>query len=100
VIVVHLYQNYIPSCSKLNSIFEELAKQYPLTKFARIKSTDARPGFDDAGLPALLIYKNRNTIGSFVKVTDDLPESFDIEDVEEFLTGHNALVPSQGLPIY
>jgi len=100
VVVVHLYQNYIPSCMRLNSVLDEIAKKYQKTKIGRIKSTDARPGFDDMGLPALLVYKSGDVVGSYVRVTEELPQGFDIDDLEEFLIENSALNQNEASSTY
>jgi len=83
-VIIHLYQNYIPACVRLNDILKRLAKKYPTIKFGNIISTDAKPGFDDIGLPSLIIYKGGDVHLSFVRLQEDLGSGFDIDDVDQF----------------
>ena len=39
----------------------------------------------DKGVPALLIYKNKELIGNFIRLSDDLGDDFFASDVEGFL---------------
>jgi len=83
-VIIHLYQNYIPACVRLNDILKRLTKKYPTYKLGKIISTDAKPGFDDVGLPSLIVYKGGDVHLSFVRIQDDLGSGFDIDDVDQF----------------
>ncbi|KAK8772951.1 hypothetical protein V5799_012517 [Amblyomma americanum] len=52
--------------------------------------------FECKGVPALLVYKNGNLIGNFVRLTDEFGEDFFSGDVESFLVEHGFL-PDQSL---
>lgn len=127
-VVIHLFEDvwhrdprrpvwrllqYIPPCKRINHAFESLAKKYPKTKFCRIRSKGvfffiphnwcsplvAQAGFDEIGLPVIIVYRGGELLKSFVKVhyrsllsllsdrslilkvTDDLPEHFDYDDI-------------------
>jgi len=97
-VVVHLYQNHIPTCIRLNLSFEALAKDFPHVCFLRVKSTTVSAGFKDAGLPALMIYRGGKCIHEFVALGTELPKKFSDLDVAKFLQSHGILsIPTGGL---
>ena len=51
--------------------------------------------FKVAGVPALLVYRAGNLLGSFIRVTDQLGTDFFASDVESFLAEHGML-PDKG----
>jgi len=57
-VVVHLYQNNIEACVKVNLAMEALAPQFPHVHFVRIRSDEAIKKYNIAGLPTILVYRN------------------------------------------
>jgi hypothetical protein len=56
----------VPDCAILAHCLGELATEYPHTKFVRIVSTDCIPGYPDANLPTLLLYKDTKCLHTLV----------------------------------
>lgn len=54
--------------------------------------------FKKEGVPALLVYKNGQVIGNFVRVTDSLGTDFYASDVESFLLEHGMIVDKNCVP--
>lgn len=46
---------------------------------------EVKADFDELGLPAIVVYKSGDVVESFVRVHEDLPNSFDFDDVDAFL---------------
>jgi len=77
-VVVHLYQNHIESCIRVNLAMEELAKQFPYVHFVRIRSTEAMPAYPDTGLPTIIVYRNAKAVHEFVRLADQLKSISDV----------------------
>ncbi|XP_017772860.1 PREDICTED: phosducin-like protein [Nicrophorus vespilloides] len=92
-IVVHIYENNVPACRLMNEAFEELSKIYQSVKFCAIIGSHAGLSrcFKNNGVPAILIYKAGQVVGNFVRLTDDLGNDFDVEDVQGYLVEHGML---------
>jgi len=88
-VVIHLYQEYIPVCIKVNKYLQTLAISLPHIKFAKILSIEADPNFDDIALPAFLVYKAGNFVGSLLRITDDLGNTFDVDHLEGLFNKNN-----------
>jgi len=88
-VVIHYYQDYLPSCVGMNQALQSLAIKFPYVKFLKILATDASSTFDDIALPALSIYKGGNLQTALVRVTDSIGKTFDQDHVEELLRQHD-----------
>ena len=58
MVILHLYQDYLPLCKRLNSILVELSRKFLHHKFIKIRATDCNQDFPDSNCPTLLIYQN------------------------------------------
>lgn len=95
-IILHIYDERVTACKVLNTCLEQLAKEYAHVKFCKINGSVAGMStrFKQHGLPALLIYKDGQVIGNFIRVSDELGDEFFASDVESFLIEH-ALLPDK-----
>lgn len=100
-IIIHIYDEKFRACRTMNSCLEKLAPDYPLIKFCKIQSnaTQLSKQFKSSALPALLVYKNAQIIGNFVKLHDELGDEFYSSDVENFLIEHSLLTDKSLIPI-
>ncbi|KAL2918245.1 Proteolipid protein 2 [Polyrhizophydium stewartii] len=55
-VVVHLFQDYNPSCKLLNAILDRLAERYKATKFCKIVADLCIPNYPDRNVPTILVY--------------------------------------------
>merc|ERR1712154_701135 len=88
-VVVHVYQDYMERCARMNYAIAQIAKSYPHIKFLRARSD--RLGLDDypeIGLPTFIVFKN----GQLGK------SPFDVKDVEAFLIKHKVIEPVIVIP--
>lgn len=69
----------------LNHILQSLAIKYPYVKFLKIISTEAKPDYDDVGLPSLLVYQGGNLLQCWVPITVKLGKNFEAANVELLL---------------
>lgn len=95
-IIVHIYDPSVAACEAMNGCLLCLAMEYPTIKFCKISAADARMSFKFAeeGVPALLVYKNKELIGNFIRLKDEFGDDFYASDIESFLQEHGFL-PSQ-----
>lgn len=100
-IILHIYDERVSACKVLNNCLEQLAKEYSNVKFCKINGSIAGMSikFKQHGLPALLIYKNGQVIGNFIRVSDELGDEFFASDVESFLIEHALLPDKTCIPI-
>jgi len=98
-IIIHIYDTRIAECRIMNECLESIAPTYPFVKFCKVRSTEISLSdrFKKTGCPALLIYKNGELIGNFVKMGDEFGQEFCASDVENFLI-EQGFLPSQDVP--
>lgn len=92
-IIIHVYDNNHIACKKINEMLVILAEQYKDVKFCKVLTTAAglSLSFKISGVPAFLVYKNKQIIGNFVRVTDEFGEDFCEGDIENFFIEHGIL---------
>ncbi|KAL5014167.1 hypothetical protein ScPMuIL_008437 [Solemya velum] len=92
-VMVHIYEDGVAACEAMNGCLLCLAQEYPTVKFCKIRASEARLSmkFAATGVPALLIYKNGELIGNFIRLSDDLGDDFFATDLESFLQEHSFL---------
>ncbi|KAL0085887.1 thioredoxin-like protein [Phycomyces blakesleeanus] len=88
-VIIHLYDNSIPECRKLDDHLRGLASTYALAKFIRVSALDLE--FDLVGSPAVLAYKSGLLIANMVRFVDQVGPRFSPEAVEDCLVGCGAL---------
>lgn len=93
MIVVHVYENNVEACRTMNNCLKQLSKFYKNVKFCAIPGScvGISNKFKADGVPALLVYKDGNMIGNFVRVSDELGNDFVCEDVQAYLVEHGLL---------
>lgn len=96
--VIHIYEEGRKGCQTMNLCLQNLAKEYVNVQFCSLEAASAGMSwhFKRSGVPALLVYKNGNLIGNFVRLTDEFGDFFVASDVENFLLEHGML-PDQSL---
>ncbi|RWS05188.1 hypothetical protein B4U79_05942 [Dinothrombium tinctorium] len=99
-IICHIFSNDIKGCEAMNGCLSYLASQYPHIKFCCIEASAAGMSkhFERSGVPALLVYKNGNLLGNFVRLTDEFGDDFFATDVEAFLVEHGFLPDPSLIP--
>lgn len=105
-VVVHLYEDYIPDCQRLNRILEELSQILP-ARFLKLLASRAIQTMDPVGLPSLIIYRGGDLLANLTPITQELPKNFQVNHVRDLLerfgvkqslavpTSHNAVRPVQ-----
>jgi len=88
-VVVHLYEEFISPCVKLNKYLHKLAIKYPFVKFLKFLASESN--YDSFALPTILIYRAGNVVSSHVRITSTLGNDFDSSDIE-ILLGHQGVI--------
>ncbi|XP_019937706.2 phosducin-like protein isoform X4 [Paralichthys olivaceus] len=93
LVMIHIYEPDIPGCEAMSGSLLCLAQEYPLVKFCSVRSSAISTSalFRDSALPALLVYKEGDLIGNFVRLTDQLGEDFFAVDLEALLQEYGLL---------
>ena len=97
-IIIHIYEDKFKACKTMNKCIAKLAQEYPTVKFCKILSTVAglSKKFKTTALPTLLVYKNGQVIGNFIRMGEEFGDEFYASDVESYLIEH-ALLPDKTL---
>ncbi|KAI8140307.1 thioredoxin-like protein [Fennellomyces sp. T-0311] len=88
-VVVHLYDESISACRKLDDYLVDLARKYALAKFIRVSAADLE--FDLVGSPAILAYKGGMLVANLVRFVDYVGPRFSDDAVEAALLKSKAL---------
>jgi len=99
-VICHIYCRDIQACTAMNGCLRCLAEDFSHIKFVTIEASCAGMSkhFEKSGVPALLIYKNGNLLGNFVRLTDELGDDFFATDVETFLVSGGFLPDRSCVP--
>ncbi|KAJ8877013.1 hypothetical protein PR048_021465 [Dryococelus australis] len=99
-IIVHIYEKNVASCEAMNGCLTVLCQEYIQVKFCKILASvvGVSKHFKVSGVPALLVYKNGQLIGNFVRVSEELGNDFFADDVESFLREHAMLPDKDCIP--
>ncbi|XP_066151148.1 phosducin-like protein [Euwallacea fornicatus] len=92
-VVIHIYEEHVEACRTMNQCLKQLSKIYNSVKFCAISASQVgvSRAFKVEGVPALLVYKAGNIIGNFVKLSNEIGNQFEIEDVQGYLVEHGLL---------
>ncbi|EUB64551.1 Phosducin-like protein [Echinococcus granulosus] len=92
-VIVHIYEEGNPACKSTNEAFECLCKAYPHSKFCKIRASTAflSRNFVANGVPAILVYKNKEMIGNLISISKELDDYFPPEELETYLFEHGFL---------
>lgn len=82
-VIVHLYDDSLENCRRLDEILQGLARKYSLAKFIRVSGLDLE--FDLVGSPAILGYKSGMLIANLVRLDDEVGAKYTAESVEDVL---------------
>uniref|UniRef100_A0A5K3EPD5 Phosducin domain-containing protein n=1 Tax=Mesocestoides corti TaxID=53468 RepID=A0A5K3EPD5_MESCO len=96
-VVVHVFEENVSACRATNEGLKYLCKAYPHCKFCKIRASTAfmSRNFIANGVPAILVYKNKELIGNLISISRELDEDFAPEELETFLFEHGFLPPKE-----
>ncbi|XP_046574111.1 phosducin-like protein [Haliotis rubra] len=99
-VIIHIYEENSQACEAMNGCLMCLAQEYPRVKFCKIQASAATlsGNFAANGVPALLIYRNQELIGNYIRLSDEFGEDFFASDIECFLQEHGVLPAEELLP--
>lgn len=97
-IFIHIYEDKFKACKTMNKCLDKLAQEYSSVKFCKILSSVAGLSirFKTVALPTLLVYKDGQVIGNFIRMGEEFGEEFYPSDVESYLIEH-AMLPDKSL---
>lgn len=100
-VVIHIFEENVEACRTMNTCLNDLCKLYENVKFCTLLGSKAglTRNFKVNGVPALLVYKNGQLVGNFVKLADDLGNDFYPEDVQGYLVEHGVLEDKTCTPL-
>jgi len=78
----------------INRYLEELARRLPYAKFLRLHAFKANSNLDPVALPIIMIHRGGELIHNLVRVSDDLPKDFLLEDLKDLLENCGVLDPT------
>ncbi|GFR95510.1 phosducin-like protein [Elysia marginata] len=98
-VIVHIYDESVAACDAMNGCLMCLAQEYPTVKFCKLSASDAKMSFSfvEKGVPALLVYKNKDLIGNYVRLREEFGDDFFAGDVESFLQEHSHLPSKESM---
>lgn len=73
-VIIHLYQDYNPASTLLNRAMDSLSHKFINHKFIKIIATKCVENFQDADVPALLIYRNGQLHHNFLRCVTLFPQ--------------------------
>ncbi|KAL7063201.1 hypothetical protein AAHC03_0630 [Spirometra sp. Aus1] len=99
-VIILIYEEGVAACHSANECLKVLCRAYPHIKFCRIRASSAfmSRNFAQNGVPAILVYKNKELIGNLISISKELDDSFSPEEFETFLYEHGFL-PPRGSPL-
>eukprot|EP00485_Elphidium_margaritaceum_P005119 CAMPEP_0202696260 /NCGR_PEP_ID=MMETSP1385-20130828/9553_1 /ASSEMBLY_ACC=CAM_ASM_000861 /TAXON_ID=933848 /ORGANISM="Elphidium margaritaceum" /LENGTH=364 /DNA_ID=CAMNT_0049352377 /DNA_START=38 /DNA_END=1132 /DNA_ORIENTATION=- len=98
-VVVHVYQDYMERCARMNYALGQIAKSYPHIKFMRARSD--RLGLDnypEVGLPTLIVFRNGKQLQNHIAMHTQIAGAFEVKDVEAFLIKNGVMKPVVIIP--
>jgi thiol-disulfide isomerase/thioredoxin len=97
-IFIHIYEDKFKACKTMNKCLDKIAQEYSSVKFCKILSTVAGLSirFKTVALPTLLVYKDGQVIGNFIRMGEEFGDEFYPSDVESYLIEH-AMLPDKTL---
>lgn len=91
IVIVHLFEPSVPTCTRLNRILDELAVQMPSAKFLRMPASDNGMNLDRTTMPILSIYKAGETVAILAAIAHEIgTDFFTKEQVEELIVNELA----------
>lgn len=92
IVIIHLYQDHIPECRKLNEILAQLAKKHPTRKFIKIVANKCIENYLDIDCPGILIYKNGDLMDKIIPAGDVFGGVRMNMDTVEFVLGFKKVI--------
>jgi len=98
-VVVHVYQDYMERCARMNYCIAQVAKSYPHIKFMRARSDKlGLDNYPEVGLPTFIVFRNGEQLQNHIAVHTLIGNPFDVKDVEAFLIRNKVIEPVVVIP--
>ncbi|XP_067642410.1 viral IAP-associated factor homolog [Eurosta solidaginis] len=93
-VVLHLYANGVPLCALIHHHMQQLAKQYPQTKFLRSIATTCIPNFPEKNLPTIFVYHEGQLKKQYIGPLELRGEKLTVAELE-YLLGVAGAIPTE-----
>ena len=100
-VVIFIFEEGASGCESMRKALVALAKDYPRTKFCRVRASGLPKlsrNFKLSGVPALLVYRGGELVTNFVGLNQTLGDDFYASDVESLLVEHAVIVDKELVP--
>merc|ERR1719474_2613165 len=98
-VVVHVYQDYMERCARMNYCIAQVAKSYPHIKFLRARSDKlGLDNYPEVGLPTFIVFRNGQQLQNHIAVHTLIGNPFDVKAVEAFLIRNGVIQPVVVIP--
>jgi hypothetical protein len=99
-VIIHIYEDKFKACKTMNKCLVKLAQEYPTVKFCKILSSVAglSKKFKTVALPTILVYKNGQVIGNFIRMGEEFGDEFFASDVESYFIEHGFMPDKTLMP--
>eukprot|EP00483_Globobulimina_turgida_P000643 UN00643 len=98
-VVIHIYQDYLERCVRMNHALQCVAKSYPHVKFLRARSDRlALDTYPQIGLPTFIIFKNGKQVQNHIAVHHLIGNPPQVKEVEAFLIENKVIQPIVVIP--
>jgi len=88
LVVVHIYESFVPGCDVINRYMDLSAKTRPHILFVRMQGSLVSDTFDHIACPAISVYRDGNLIKSLIRITDDIGERPEVSDFQDYIRDH------------
>lgn len=96
-IVIHVYQDYIPRCARMNDTLTRIASTQPRIKFLKGRTDRILPDYPDWGTPSFIVFRGGQQLLNLTDFNADVGDDFTDVDVVRYLRRKGVLPPPAGV---
>jgi len=97
LIVIHVYQDYIPRCARMNDTLTRIARTWPSIKFLKGRTDRILPDYPDWGTPSFIVFRGGQQLLNLTDFNEDVGDDFTDVDVVRYLRRKKVLPPPAGV---
>jgi len=90
-IVIHVYQDYIPRCARMNDTLSRIASTWPHIKFLRGRTDRILPNYPDWGTPSFIVFRDGKQLLNLTDFNADVGDDFTDVDVVRYFRRNGVL---------
>jgi len=96
-IVIHVYQDYIPRCARMNDTLTRIASTWPRIKFLKGRTDRILPDYPDWGTPSFIVFRGGQQLLNLTDFNADVGDDFTDVDVVRYLRRKGVLPAPAGV---